>query len=407
MKILFLHGWQSTPGGLKPTCLKDHGHTVLNPALPDDDFAAAVQIAQQEFDQHQPDVVVGSSRGGAVAMNIDSGDTPLVLLCPAWMTWGTAKKVKPNTTILHSRADETVPFADSEELLRNSGLVDSTLIEVGVEHRLADAESLEAMLRACERMCSTRDSILDRPAISGRYLFPQPRRVADPFMVHVTGAELACYRRTIDPDKYTVVHFHGNGEAVADYVPDMADLLADLGLNSLFVEYREYGGSTGQARLVAMLGDGEAAITAAGLTPERVIAFGRSIGSLYAIELVHRQPAIGGLILESGIADPSERFLTYADMTAAGVTESSVIAEVERHFNHKNKLSKYKHPLLILHTKNDGLIDISHAQRNFQWAGSAQKRLVRFPVGNHNTIFWTNAREYLAAIRVFVDAMET
>jgi len=108
MKILFLHGWQSTPGALKPTYLKDHGHEVLNPALPDDDFDAAVRIAQAEYDQGQPDVVVGSSRGGAVAMNIDSGETPLVLLCPAWKTWGTAMTVKPNTIILHSRADETV-----------------------------------------------------------------------------------------------------------------------------------------------------------------------------------------------------------------------------------------------------------------------------------------------------------
>ena len=48
MKILFLHGWQSTPGGLKPTFLRSHGHTVLNPALPDDDFDAAVAIAQAE-----------------------------------------------------------------------------------------------------------------------------------------------------------------------------------------------------------------------------------------------------------------------------------------------------------------------------------------------------------------------
>ena len=70
MKILFLHGWHSTPGGVKPTYLKDHGHEVLNPALPDDDFDAAVRIAQAEFDQHHPDVVIGSSRGGAVAMNI-------------------------------------------------------------------------------------------------------------------------------------------------------------------------------------------------------------------------------------------------------------------------------------------------------------------------------------------------
>ena len=78
--------------------------------LPDEDFAAAVRIAQAEFDKHQPAVVVGSSRGGAVAMNIDSGDARLVLLCPAWKKHGTAKTVKPGTVILHSRADDVVPF---------------------------------------------------------------------------------------------------------------------------------------------------------------------------------------------------------------------------------------------------------------------------------------------------------
>jgi pimeloyl-ACP methyl ester carboxylesterase len=253
----------------------------------------------------------------------------------------------------------------------------------------------------------TTDSILDHPAISGRYLFPQQRYVDDPFMVEVDGAELACYRKIIDPDSFTMVHFHGNGEAVADYVPDMADVFAGFGLNSLFVEYREYGGSTGKAQLVVMLGDGEAAMKAAGLEPEKVIVFGRSIGSLYAIELVHRQPAIAGLILESGIADPSERFLTYADLSAAGVTESDVLAEAEQHFNHQRKLSEYRNPLLIMHTENDGLIDISHAERNYQWAGSTQKRLLRFPVGNHNTIFGMNFQEYSAAVSDFVDAIQT
>ena len=34
-------------------------------------------------------------------MNINSGDAKLVLLCPAWKKWGTAKTVKPGTVILH------------------------------------------------------------------------------------------------------------------------------------------------------------------------------------------------------------------------------------------------------------------------------------------------------------------
>ena len=147
MKILFLHGWRSAPGGVKPTYLKDHGHEVLNPKLPDDDFAEAVRIAQAEFDTHRPRVVVGSSRGGAVAVNMNSGDAKLVLLCPAWKKRGSANTVKAGTVILHSRADDVVPFADSEELATASGAV---LIEVGTDHRLADPEPLAAMLRACE-----------------------------------------------------------------------------------------------------------------------------------------------------------------------------------------------------------------------------------------------------------------
>jgi hypothetical protein len=154
MRILFLHGWQSVPGGVKPTFLASHGHTVINPKLDDDDFAEAVRTAQAEIDRHQPDVVVGSSRGGAVAMNIASGNARLVLLCPAWKRHGVARTVKPGTVILHSRLDDVVPFADSEELVRNSGLSASALMEVGDDHRLADPEPLQAMLSACERKSS-------------------------------------------------------------------------------------------------------------------------------------------------------------------------------------------------------------------------------------------------------------
>ena len=54
MKILFLHGWHSVPGGVKPTYLKDHGHTVINDKLPDENFAEAVRIARTKVDKHRP-----------------------------------------------------------------------------------------------------------------------------------------------------------------------------------------------------------------------------------------------------------------------------------------------------------------------------------------------------------------
>jgi len=117
VKILYLHGWNSGVGGVKPTYLKSHGHDVYEPALDHDNFEAALRTAQSAFDQHQPEVVVGSSRGGAVAMNLKSGSARLVLLCPAWKKWGQVQTVKPGTTILHSRADDVVPFQDSVDLL--------------------------------------------------------------------------------------------------------------------------------------------------------------------------------------------------------------------------------------------------------------------------------------------------
>ena len=86
-----------------------------------------------------------------MAMNINAGSTPLVLLCMAWKRWGAATTVKPGTVILHSPADETIPFGDSQELLCNSGLPESALISTGTEHRLADDESLKKMLRAVEQ----------------------------------------------------------------------------------------------------------------------------------------------------------------------------------------------------------------------------------------------------------------
>jgi alpha-beta hydrolase superfamily lysophospholipase len=149
--VLFLHGWNSVPGGVKPTHLAQHGHTVLNPALPDDDFAESVRIAQAEIDRHHPDVVVGSSRGGAVAMNVDAGTAALVLLCPAWKKWGRATTVKPGTLILHAEADDVVPIAHSRELVTGSGLPATALVVVGDDHRLADPEPLAALVAAVER----------------------------------------------------------------------------------------------------------------------------------------------------------------------------------------------------------------------------------------------------------------
>lgn len=119
MKILYLHGWNSAVGGVKPTCLRSHDHEVIEPALDHEDFQAALSTAQSALDLHLPDVVVGSSRGGAVAANLKSGSARLVLLCPAWKKWGTAKTVKchrPGGLGLRKVRNAMQPLRESREL---------------------------------------------------------------------------------------------------------------------------------------------------------------------------------------------------------------------------------------------------------------------------------------------------
>ncbi|MBX7164974.1 MAG: hypothetical protein K1X74_01375 [Pirellulales bacterium] len=166
--ILFLHGLEARPGGFKPQFLASQGFEVLNPALPDESFADAVAVAQQEFDLQRPSVVVGSSRGAAVAMQLDLGPaaaqgkrapagpqpqilslhTPLVLIAPAWRWCGVDPLIGPRSVVLHSEHDELIPLADSRELIAASGLPATALRVVGENHRMNDEAALAALAGA-------------------------------------------------------------------------------------------------------------------------------------------------------------------------------------------------------------------------------------------------------------------
>jgi hypothetical protein len=139
MKILFLHGLESTPGGSKVRYLQGLGHTILNPLLPRDDFEASLQIAQEEVDLERPDVIVGSSRGGAIAMALDPRGARLVLLAPAWKHYEVPPSAPRDTIVLHCVTDEEVLFRDSEEL------EELDLIPCGESHRMTDPGALEAL----------------------------------------------------------------------------------------------------------------------------------------------------------------------------------------------------------------------------------------------------------------------
>ncbi len=164
-RILYLHGTQAAPYGPKTEHLKRHGHEIVgNPRLPfprhppwswrwvsayldQKWFREAVQLAQESYDRCQPDIVVGASMGGAVALNLSGGDTPLLLVAPAWRAWflfrfGSASHATAQTVVVHGDQDRTIFPSYSRKLLANSRSNDSLalLVEQGLKSCLDGEE---------------------------------------------------------------------------------------------------------------------------------------------------------------------------------------------------------------------------------------------------------------------------
>ena len=173
--------------------------------------------------------------------------------------------------------------------------------------------------------------------------------------------------------------------------------------NLLLAEYRGYGMSSGEPGLVAMLEDVPLIVEASGVTPERIIFFGRSLGSLYAAHGASLYPQAAGLIIESGLADPLERILVRIEPHHVGATVESLQAAVNRHLNQKQKIQTFKGRVLIMHTRNDDLVSVSHAERLYEWAHEPKELLV-FDRGDHNSILAANERAYFDAVASFISA---
>lgn len=249
------------------------------------------------------------------------------------------------------------------------------------------------------------DNIFDHPIISQRYFFPRATGpIVNAVDVNVHGAQLRCASFEHDPAWPWVVYFHGNGETVADSIPSQVEWFRGLGANVFLATYRGYGGSTGVPLLAGMLDDVRAISDACPAPAQRQIPFGRSVGSIYAIELASVRP-VAGLIIESGISDVLQRIMLRATPRELGTTLEHLKHTYAQTFDHRAKLGALEAPSLFLHARGDTLVGSEHAVHNHQWSGSEDKRLVLFDRGDHNTIFAANAMAYTEAVRDFVSTL--
>jgi pimeloyl-ACP methyl ester carboxylesterase len=154
MRVLFVHGLESGPGGNKSRYLAERFET-LTPAMNTRDIASCVKVQSEALASFRPEVVVGSSFGGALAVLLLSrglwtGRTVLLAQAADLFFPGLSLPARVPVTLVHGTRDEVVPIEGSRRLALTGspGLVE--LLEVDDDHRLKSliaSERLSELVR--------------------------------------------------------------------------------------------------------------------------------------------------------------------------------------------------------------------------------------------------------------------
>lgn len=254
---------------------------------------------------------------------------------------------------------------------------------------------------------------LDRPEILACLFHPRPgyrlsQANSNDLRIPVgDGVVVGGYCHRADPKAATLLYFHGNGEIVEDY-DDLGPIYVQRGINFLVVDYRGYGQSTGQPTASALLADSHAVLgfvtgwlKRQGFTGPLMV-MGRSLGSAPALELASHHPeVIAGLILESGFAH------TGPLLRRLGVNLAALNFDEYQGFRQLNKIRIITKPTLIIHAEHDHIIPFSDGQALYDASPAPDKRLLRIPGADHNTIFAVGWQAYLKAVETLAASLRS
>ena len=152
LRVQFIHGLEGSPSGTKARTLAAHFESVT-PAMDTSDFEACVALHAEKVRRFEPDVLVASSFGGAVAVALlqrEHWRGPTLLLAQAALRQGLRAKLPAGVPIwlVHARAErEGVAIAQPERKHDRADQhgVDGEHEEHGPERRLLEERRHEAL----------------------------------------------------------------------------------------------------------------------------------------------------------------------------------------------------------------------------------------------------------------------
>ena len=190
-----------------------------------------------------------------------------------------------------------------------------------------------------------------------------------------------------------VIYFGGNAEEVSGQMHD-APMLAPWSVAAF--NYRGYGLSEGRPSEEALTADAlviyDRLAKRDDIDADRIVVFGRSLGSGVAVHLAASRPVRAAMLVS-----PFDSLRSIARKQYPFVPVSLLL---KHPFDSLARAPGIEAPLLVMAGENDGLIPPESSQRlHDAWAGPKQWTLV--PEADHNDIqihpeYWPAMREFLA-----------
>ncbi|MEO0510401.1 MAG: alpha/beta hydrolase [Verrucomicrobiota bacterium] len=202
------------------------------------------------------------------------------------------------------------------------------------------------------------------------------------------GETISAYFLEAPGSEKLLFYSHGNGEDLGDIRPFLEEFQR-RGISVLAYDYPGYGTSTGRPSETGVFNAAEAAyqyaLSELNFSPQKIVLYGRSLGSGPSCWLAERYP-VDGLVMD-GAFTSTFRVMTHIKLLPWDI------------FDNLKRISKIDSRILLMHGKRDTTVPFSHALKNYD---RAKKKEAEWVESGHNDLVEVMGEEYWKLVLRFI-----
>jgi pimeloyl-ACP methyl ester carboxylesterase len=159
IRVQFIHGLEGSPQGSKARLFAEHFETIT-PEMDTSSFEGSVDTQAAALSEFHPDILVGSSFGGAVAVELLARrlwQGPTMLLAQAAIHYDPAASLPLGIPVwlVHGTGDTLIDPEQSRRLAATANSDDVRLIEVDDDHPLHASVASGAIIDWVKELVAT------------------------------------------------------------------------------------------------------------------------------------------------------------------------------------------------------------------------------------------------------------